>query len=446
MTPPHNEAARALDALRSSWTRTEAPQPTSRSRPVTAKAFDFATLPDFEQMKLQRAAADMIGIGSPFFRTIDAVEGSRVMIDGEERVQYGSYDYLGLNQDPRISDAVARATKTWGVSASASRVVGGERPFHREFERKLADVYGTEDALAFVSGHATNVSTIGSLMGPKDLVLIDALIHNSISEGVRLSGAQRLTFPHNDTDWLNRKLAETRHQYENVLIVTEGLYSMDGDAPNLSRLIDVKSRHKAWLMVDEAHALGVLGATGRGLGEAQGIDGSDVEIWMGTLSKTLCSCGGYIAGSSSLIEYLKFKAAGFVFSVGLSAPHAAAASTALDIMLAEPERVERLAANGARFLERAKAAGLDTGHAVGSAVAPVIVGDSIRTAILADRVFKRGVNALPIIFPAVPEKAARLRFFLTAMHSFDEIDEAVEITADELGKIAHLNLEALMSG
>ncbi|MEL6424472.1 MAG: aminotransferase class I/II-fold pyridoxal phosphate-dependent enzyme, partial [Pseudomonadota bacterium] len=353
MTPPHNEAARALDALRSSWTRTEAPQPTSRSRPVTAKAFDFATLPDFEQMKLQRAAADMIGIGSPFFRTIDAVEGSRVMIDGEERVQYGSYDYLGLNQDPRISDAVARATKTWGVSASASRVVGGERPFHREFERKLADVYGTEDALAFVSGHATNVSTIGSLMGPKDLVLIDALIHNSISEGVRLSGAQRLTFPHNDTDWLNRKLAETRHQYENVLIVTEGLYSMDGDAPNLSRLIDVKSRHKAWLMVDEAHALGVLGATGRGLGEAQGIDGSDVEIWMGTLSKTLCSCGGYIAGSSALIEYLKFKAAGFVFSVGLSAPHAAAASTALDIMLAEPERVERLAANGARFLERA---------------------------------------------------------------------------------------------
>ncbi|MEL6677243.1 MAG: aminotransferase class I/II-fold pyridoxal phosphate-dependent enzyme [Pseudomonadota bacterium] len=442
MTAPDSPAARTLDALRSSWTQVEPVRP--KRAPAQVKSFDFATLPDFEQMKLQRAAADMIGIGSPFFRTIDAVEGSHVMIDGERRVQFGSYDYLGLNQDPRISAAVAEATERWGVSASASRVVGGERPFHRAFEQRLAEVYGTEDAVAFVSGHATNVTTIGALMGPKDLVLIDALIHNSISEGVRLSGAQRLTFPHNDTEWLNRKLGEIRHQYQNVLIVTEGLYSMDGDAPDLAKFVEVKARHRAWLMVDEAHSLGVLGQTGRGLAEAQGVPTASVEIWMGTLSKTLCSCGGYIAGSSALVDFLKFKAAGFVFSVGLSAPHTAAAATALEVMLEEPERVAQLARNGTRFLERAQAAGLDCGHGIGSAVAPVIVGDSVRTAVLADRVFKRGINALPIIFPAVPEKAARLRFFLTSMHSDDDIDRAVAITAEELGRIAHVDLSALM--
>jgi 8-amino-7-oxononanoate synthase len=272
-------------------------------------------------------------------------------------------------------------------------------------------------------------------MGSKDLVLIDALIHNSVSEGARLSGAARMTFPHNDWKAVSDLLSRVRHQYRRVLIVIEGLYSMDGDHPDLARFVEVKAEHDAWLMVDEAHSLGVLGATGRGIAEMSGVDPRSVEMWMGTLSKTMSACGGYIAGSQALIDYLKVKAPGFVYSVGLSAPLAAAAATSLSVMLAEPWRVAKLRENGLRFLDKAKEAGLDTGLSMGYAVIPVIVGDSAQAAMLADRVYRRGLNALPIIYPAVPEKSARLRYFITSEHSARDIDEAVSITAEELDAI-----------
>jgi 8-amino-7-oxononanoate synthase len=220
-----------------------------------------------------------------------------------------------------------------------------------------------------------------------------------------------------------------------VLICVEGLYSMDGDHPDLARFVQVKSDHDAWLMVDEAHALGVLGPRGHGIAEHLGVDPRSVEIWMGTLSKTLSGCGGYIAGSSALVEYLKVKAPGFVYSVGLSAPLAAAALASLALLEAEPVRVARLHDNGLRFLDQAQARGLDTGLSLGFAVVPVIVGDSAQAAVLADRIYKRGLNALPIIYPAVPEKGARLRFFVTSEHTADQIDEAVRITAEELAEI-----------
>jgi 7-keto-8-aminopelargonate synthetase-like enzyme len=285
-----------------------------------------------------------------------------------------------------------------------------------------------------VSGHATNVTTIGALVGPGDLIVTDELIHNSALEGARISGARRLTMPHNDAEWLDATLARVRGEFKRVLVVVEGLYSMDGDAPDLKRLIEVKAAHDAWLMVDEAHALGVLGATGRGIAEAQGVDPRGVEIWMGTLSKTLASAGGYIAGSAALIGYLKARAPGFVFSVGLAAPLAAAAEEALGVMAREPERVARLAENG-RLLRKALAAqGLDTGLSAGLAVTPVVLGDSPTTAVVADRAFRDGVCAPPIMHPAVPERRARLRLFATSEHSAAQIERAAAVIAQAVAE------------
>lgn len=407
-----------------------APATAAKARPARAvKAFDFAELPRFKQLQFQRAAAETFGVKLPFFRLHDGLSAPEQEIEGVPRVNFASYNYLGLNGHPETMAAAKDAIDRWGVSAAASRVVGGERPYHRSLEAALAETYGTEDAVVMVSGHATNVTTLGVLMGSEDLILMDALSHNSVAEGARLSGAQRLTFPHNDYDWLAQKLAELRGRYRNVLICVEGLYSMDGDSPDLARLVEIKARHKAWLLVDEAHGLGVLGRTGRGAAEAQGIDPGSVEIWMGTLSKTLGACGGYIAGGKALIEFLKFAAPGFVFSVGLPAPVAAAATAALDLMRREPDRVARLQRNGRHFLETARAAGLDTGLSEGYAVTPVIVGDSMKATYLSDWLIDRGVNALPIIYPAVPEKAARLRFFLTSEHTDAQIEHAIAETA-----------------
>ena len=247
-----------------------------------------------------------------------------------------------------------------------------------------------------------------------------------------LSGAQRVSFPHNDIDALDRMLGTLRPRHKQALVVVEGHYSMDGDVPDLARLIPVVRRHRASLMVDEAHSLGVLGATGKGIAELAGIDPGEVDIWMGTLSKSLAGCGGYIAGRREMIDYLRFTAPGFVYSVGMPPPVAAAAEAALEIMLAEPWRVAKLAENGRRFLERAQAAGLDTGFSIGSAVIPVIVGSSIKAARVAHRLHARGINVQPIIHPAVPERGARLRFFLSSLHEPEQIDTTVDAVAEEI--------------
>ncbi|ODN69735.1 aminotransferase class I/II-fold pyridoxal phosphate-dependent enzyme [Methylobrevis pamukkalensis] len=411
----------------------ETPRPAAQPRGV--KPFDFSELPAYRELRMQRAAADMMGIGNPFFRAHAGMAGASSVIGNRSYINFASYNYLGLNGHPAVDAAAKAAIDRYGTSVSASRLVAGERPIHRELEARLAAVHGVEDAIVLVSGHATNVSTIGTLLGPKDLILYDALIHNSVAEGARLSGAARLSFPHNDWKALATTLEKIRHDYERVLIVIEGLYSMDGDMPDLARFIEVKSDNDAWLMVDEAHSLGVLGATGRGIAEHAGIDPTSVEIWMGTLSKTLSGCGGYIAGSSALIDFLKVKTPGFVYSVGLAPALAAAAIASIDVMEAEPERVAKLRDNGLFFVEEARKAGLDIGLSQGYAVVPVIVGGSAQAAVLADRVFQRGLNALPIIYPAVPEKAARLRFFVTSSHERAEIAEAVRITAEELAAV-----------
>jgi 8-amino-7-oxononanoate synthase len=392
----------------------------------------FTSLPGYEEMRVIRAASDLLGVASPYYRNHDIRAGATSIIAGRAVVNFASYDYLGFNGDPSITRAVAAAAEQWGTSVSASRITAGERPFHRDLERQLAALHGTADAIVFVSGHATNVSVISQIVGPNDLVLHDSLLHNSAVIGAELSGAHRRIFPHNDIGAVEEILAVERHRYRHALILTESLFSMDGDIPDLPRLIELKQRFGCWLMVDEAHAIGVLGERGRGAAEHFGIDPTSVDIWMGTLSKTLVSAGGYIAAPQELIDFLKFTAPGFVYSVGIPPPAAVAALAALDLMRQGQDRVKRLQANGRLFHELARAAGLNVGSSAGFAIIPVIIGDSLRTVVAAHRLLDRGVNAVPIIPPGVQEKGARLRFFVCAEHERAQIEQAVAVMREEL--------------
>jgi 8-amino-7-oxononanoate synthase len=401
-----------------------------------APAIPFSDLVPFQSISKQRELANMFGLTNPFYHVHEGRLGATTVSDGRKLINYASFDYLGLNQDPAVASAAKAAIEEMGTSVSASRVVAGERLLHQKLEKALADFYESEDCIAYVSGHATNVSTIEALMNPDDLIVHDSLMHNSGIMGAKLSRATTLPFRHNNLDDLEKVLKENRSKHKNALILTEGLYSMDGDFPDLPRLIEIKKRFGCWLMVDEAHSLGVLGKTGRGVAEHYGVDPRQVDLWMGTLSKTLSSCGGYICGHKDLIEVLKYHSPGFVYSVGLPPPATAAALAALEVLKAEPDRVQRLRENGHFFLEEAKKAGLDTMTSAGYSVVPIMIGCSIRSVRLTERLLARGINALPIIHPAVPMKAARVRFFITSKHTQEQIRSTVEIVAAELSGIA----------
>lgn len=386
----------------------------------------FDRHPGYLKLMAPVVAAQKLGLKNPFFRCHDAVAGATTSIANRQYINFANYNYLGLNGHPRVNKAARDAVERYGTSASASRIVGGERQIQRELEQSLAELYDVDDCVVFVSGHATNVTTIGYLFGPKDLVVHDSLIHNSMLEGIKLSGATRRPFPHNDMAALEGLLANHRRQFERVLIAVEGVYSMDGDVADLPRLVDIKTRYKAFLMVDEAHSLGILGQHGKGLREHFGVAGRQVDIWMGTLSKALAGCGGYIAGERALVDHLKYAAPGFVFSVGIPPPMAAASLEALRIMLEEPERVARLGERSSLFLQQAREAGIDTGKSQGFAIVPAIIGSSLKASRLSNRLFEHGINVQPMIYPAVEERAARLRFFLCAQHQEEQIVAAVQ--------------------
>jgi 8-amino-7-oxononanoate synthase len=369
--------------------------------------------------------------GVPYFRYHQGLVRDTTRIGEREYISFSNYNYLGLSGHPALKAAVADAMDRYGTSVSASRIVGGERPIHIELEAALAELLDAEACLAFVSGHGTNVTTIAHLFGPKDLILHDKLVHNSIQMGALLSGARRIAFRHNDWQMVDDLLQRHRRHYERVVVILEGVYSMDGDFPDLPRFVELRERHKVFLMIDEAHSLGVLGGRGRGIREHFGLSGSDVDIWMGTLSKSLASCGGYIAGSRALILNLKFNAPGFVFSVGLSPANAAAAFAALEVMAAEPERVAELRQRAGRFLELARERGLPTGSSKGVSVVPLIVGDTKRCVALTNALFKRGIDVQPILYPAVRERAVRLRFFINNTHTEDQIRRTIGIVEEE---------------
>jgi 8-amino-7-oxononanoate synthase len=402
---------------------------------IPAEHYRISRFPEYVQLRQRLDLLDNPELGNPYFGVHQGITNDRTVIDGREMVNFASYNYVGTSGDPAVSNAAKAAIDRYGTSVSASRLASGEKALHGELEQALARFLGTEAALVLVGGHATNESVIGHMVGPGDLILHDALAHNSIVEGSLLSGARRRPFAHNDADTADRLLGEFRHEYRRVLMVIEGVYSMDGDIPDLPRFIEVKNRHKALLMIDEAHSIGVLGSHGRGIGEHFGVDRRDVDIWMGTMSKSLGSCGGFIAGSKELVEYLKYTLPGFVFSVGMPPAAAAAALASLRLLEAEPQRAARLRENARLFLALAKQRGLSTGMSENTPVVPVIVGNSLVCLRLSRALFARGINVQPILHPAVEESAARLRFFITSLHTELQIRYTIDVLAEELEKI-----------
>lgn len=409
----------------------EAPREVPALQPGDA-ACDFKQFADVKKIQIQKTLAKQWNIESMFFLPHEGIPSDTTVIGGRTYLNFSTYDYLGFNGSPEIKEASMEALERHGSSTSGSRPTSGERPVHQELERALAEVYQTEDCVAFVSGHAANVWTINQLFKKRDLVIHDSLSHNSIVHGAQFSGATRLSFPHNDMDALDALLVAERPRHKRCLIVTEGLFSLDGDVPDLPWLVKIKRKHSSFLMVDEAHSLGVLGKTGRGIFEHHGVDPHAVDIWMGTLSKTLCGCGGYVAGCEELVECLKYLAPGFMYSVGMPPSLAAASRKALAMMLEAPERVQRLQELSRYFLEYAKHKGLDTGHSQGFAIAPVIVGGSVEAALLAARLFELGLYTIPITYPAVEERSARLRFFLSVSHTRTQVRQALDLVAEEL--------------
>lgn len=404
---------------------------------VPESFYKLEKMPEFVRLQGLRQQIHNSGIRNPFFSVHEGRIGDTTQIDGKQLISYASYNYLGLSGHPEVNASAKNAIDDFGTSVSASRIVSGEKTIHKMLEQELSEFLGVEDVITFPGGHACNESVIGHLVGRGDLIIHDSFAHNSLIQGAMLSGAQRRPFEHNDWQELDSILMKCRSEYQRVLIIIEGLYSMDGDYPNLPKFVEIKKRHKAWLYVDEAHSIGTLGETGRGLGELYGVDRGDVECWMGTLSKSFGSCGGFVGGTKALIEFLRYTTPGYVFAAGMPPANAGAALGSLRVLKQRPELVAQLQANAKLFLDLAKKAGLDTGMAQGTAIIPILTGHSMKALKLSEALFNNGINAQPIMYPAVPEKETRVRIFMTAVHSEAQIRESVEIIAREWAKIAN---------
>ena len=412
-----------------------APKPVEKPLAIDESTWRIEQFPEVQELEQRLGLAAAFGLKNPYFNVHERVTNDTSVIGGRTMINWSSYNYLGLSGDPAVSKAAKDAIERYGTSVSASRVASGEKPLHRELEQELASLLGTEDAIVFVSGHGVFVTVIGHVVGDGDLILHDSLAHDCIMGGAKLSGAKRRPFPHNDWQNLEKQLQQLRPHYKRVLIAVEGVYSMDGDICPLPKYIELKKKYGALLLVDEAHSIGVLGDTGRGVGEHFHVDRNDVDFWMGTMSKSLASCGGYVAGSKTLVQYLKYTAPGFIYSVGISPANAGAALEALRQLKAHPEKVARLHERARLFLRLAREKGIDTGFSNGSAVVPAILGNSLHALQVSDGLKQRGINVQPILYPAVEETAARLRFFCTATHTEQQIRETVEILAQEIQRV-----------
>lgn len=406
------------------------------------------SLEDYAARRFRFAGNALLEFSDPFFAQIDRLR-AEFEAQGKHFVSFANYDYLGLANHPRIREEAKREIDGLGIGALASRLVGGERTTHKPFEAEIAEFLGMESALTLVSGYLSNVTTIAWLMsGKRDAIFIDELAHNSIVAGADGAPAHVEKFDHNDFDHLDHLLARDREKYRNVLIVVEGVYSMDGDTADLPRLLAIKEKYKVWVLVDEAHSLGVLGATGRGLAEHQGVDPARIDLIVGTMSKTLASCGGYVCGKKQVIDWFRYTLPGFVYSVGLSPVILAAARTALRLMQEETWRIAKLADNAELFRTVAHEAGFSTGPAIGRGVVPILFSSDVETMWASQHLLENGYYVPPVVRIGVPKDGPRLRFFFSANHSEAEIRGVIQTLRDmpPVTEEAHQIVAAAMAG
>jgi len=352
--------------------------------------------------------------------------GSRVVVKGREMGMYASYGYLGLLGHPRINKAAKDAVDKFGTGTNGVRTLAGTLTIHTELEETIAEFKRAEAAITYSSGYATNLAVISTLMGRGDYVLSDKLNHASIVDGCLMSGAEFRRFRHND-------MADLEHRLQQVpegvtkMVIADAVFSMDGDVIDLPKMAMLCKKYGSWLMMDEAHSLGVLGKTGHGIEEHFDLWGC-VDIKMGTLSKTIPSVGGYVAGKKELIQYLRHASRAYIFSAALPPAQAAASNEAFKVILDEPWRIEKVNANGRQFITGLKNAGFDT-LLTTTAIVPVLCGNDERAFALTRACQHKNLFVLPVVSPAVPEGQARLRATVTAAHEPQEIDYALGIIA-----------------
>lgn len=387
------------------------------------------SLVDFAEKRYRLAGGTYLQQHNPFFVPVDAVR-REAQAKGGNFVSFANYDYLGLSDHPTIKAAASAAIYETGIGALASRLVGGERAAHKVLEQALADFVGVEEVMTLVSGYLTNTTVISHIMGSRGVIFLDELSHNSIIAGCKGTQADVIFFRHNDLDHLDALMSEKRGAYRTALIVSESLFSMDGDIVDLPRLVALKAKHQAWLLLDEAHSIGVLGEEGRGLTEYCGVDPNEIDLIIGTLSKSFASCGGFVCAKKPVINWFRHTLPGFVYSVGLSPVISAAALAALELAQAERWRIARLARNSELFVDLAREAGLSTGPAIGRGVVPILFRDSYETLAASRYLNAHGFYVPPIIQVGVPRDQPRLRFFLSAGHEEAEIRGVIDCLAD----------------
>ena len=353
--------------------------------------------------------------------------GARVLVNGREMGMYASYSYLGLVGHPRINAAALAAVEQYGTGTHGVRTLAGSLTLHRELEETIADFKRTEAAVTYTSGYVTNLTVVSTLVGRGDYVISDKLNHASLVDGCLMSGAKFLRFRHNDMEALEIRLQQVPSG-ASKLVVADSVFSMDGDIIDFPKLVELCQKYDAWLMIDEAHSVGVLGKTGRGIEEHFGMEGT-VDIKMGTLSKTIPSVGGYVAAKKEIINYLRHASRAYIFSAALPPAQAAAAKAAFEVILDEPWRIEKLNVNTAQFIDGLKERGFDTLHTE-TAIVPVICGTDEVAYEVTRTVQNRDVFVLPVVSPAVPPGLARLRATITAAHEPDDIQHAMEIIED----------------
>lgn len=356
-------------------------------------------------------------------RLIEGPQGPQVLVGGRPVLLLCSNNYLGLADHQRVRDAAAEAALRWGAGAGASRLISGNMEPHRKLESALARFKGYESALLFGSGYLANTGTIAALAGKGEVVFSDELNHASIIDGCRLAAAETFVYRHGDLDHLAWGLSEADGRA--ALIVSDGVFSMDGDVAPLPGLLDLARRHGARLMVDEAHATGAIGPGGRGSVAAAGLSG-EVDVVVGTLGKALGSYGAYVCADAEVVDFLVNRARPFVFSTAPPPPAIGAAAAALELLLDEPELVDRLQANAATLRAGLAAEGLAAGRS-SSQIVPLEVGDAEPTMELCELILERGVFAQGIRPPTVPEGSSRLRFTVMASHSADELERAAKL-------------------
>jgi len=367
----------------------------------------------------------------PFQAPLDGKTGPIVRTEGREMLMLSSYDYLGLIGDPRIDEEAIEAVRKYGTGTGGARLLTGTLDLHHEVERDLAALKGTEQALTFSSGYMANLGVITSLFGPADRVILDALCHRSLLDACKMAGVQIQRFRHNDMTSLRAEL-QGGDRANRTLIIVDGVFSMDGDICPLPDLIAIKKEFGCFLLVDEAHSIGVIGKTGRGTDEQFEIGPEGVDLWTGSLAKAIPSTGGFAAMSQELAIYMQHAASAFIFSAALSAPAASVIRRGIAILKAEPERVARLQENATFLRTGLQSLGFDTALSE-TAVIPVLMGEDINAAVFARRLRDYDILACPVIFPAVAQGAARLRLCVTAAHTTAQLEYVLD-TFQKLSK------------